>query len=248
MRNIKLTIAYDGTNYHGFQSQKGSGLKTIQETLEKVLSILTKEQITVTGSGRTDAGVHAKGQVVNFHSKTRIPIERFPLAVNSLLPASIVVKKAEEVSLEFHARFQAKRKTYCYTIYNERVMDPFWRFYAYHVPVKLDVEEMRKACAFFLGSHDFHGFCASDTAVRDFVRTIDTCSIACEGSLVRFTVAGDGFLYNMVRIMAGTLLEVGKKKRRVEEVQQILRVGQRVAAGATLPPQGLCLLSVEYEP
>lgn len=247
MRNIKLTIAYDGTNYHGFQTQKGSGLNTIQETLEKALSILTKEKITVTGSGRTDAGVHARGQVVNFYSNTRIPIERFPLAANSLLPASIVVKDAEDVSPEFHARFQAKRKTYCYTIYNERVMDPFWCYYAYHVPVDLDIDEMGKACTFFMGSHNFRGFCASDTVVKDFVRTIDHCSITREGPLVRFTVAGDGFLYNMVRIMAGTVLEVGKKKRRAEEVREILRQGQRVAAGATLPPQGLCLLSVEYE-
>jgi len=246
MRNIKLTIAYDGTEFHGFQIQTGTGLKTIQGTLEKVLSILTKEQITVIGAGRTDAGVHARGQVVNFFSNTRIPVERFPVAVNSLLPASIVVREAEEVGPDFHARFQAIRKTYCYTIFNEQIMDPFWRFYAYHVPVPLDIAAMEKACAFFLGRHDFRGFCASDTAVKDFVRTIEACSLKQDGPLIRLTVTGDGFLYNMVRIMAGTVLEVGKKKRGAEEIPELLQEGRRAAAGATLPPWGLCLLSVEY--
>jgi tRNA pseudouridine38-40 synthase len=138
MRNIKLIISYDGTAYHGFQIQKGTGLKTIQEALEKALGVLTQETVTINGSGRTDAGVHAKGQVVNFSSNTRIPAERLPYAVNSLLPPDIVVIKADDVPDDFHARLGAKRKTYHYTFYNDRFMDPFWRYYAYHVPVKLN--------------------------------------------------------------------------------------------------------------
>lgn len=246
MRNIKLTLAYDGTNYHGFQVQRGTGLKTIQGTLEKALSILTKEETPVIGSGRTDAGVHARGQVVNFFSNSRIPVERFPLAINSLLPSSIVVREAEEVPADFHARFSAKRKTYCYTLYNDRVMDPFWRYYAYHVPVELDGAEMSKACVLFRGKHDFRGFCASDTTVKNFVRTIYACSLAKEDKLWRFTVTGDGFLYNMVRIIGGTLLEVGQGKHPAEEITALLKKRERKAAGITLPSQGLCLLSVDY--
>ena len=246
MRNIKLTLAYDGTNYHGFQVQKGTGLKTIQGTLEKALSILTKEEISVIGSGRTDAGVHARGQVVNFFSNSRIPVERFPLAINSLLPASIVVREAEEVAADFHARFSAKRKTYGYTFYNDRVMNPFWRYYAYHMPVELDWTEMSKGCLLFRGKHDFKGFCAGGTAVKDFVRTIYACSLEKEGEILKFTITGDGFLYNMVRIIGGTLLEIGQGKRAAEEITALLKKGERKSAGVTLPPHGLCLLSVDY--
>jgi len=248
MRNIKLTIAYDGTGYHGFQAQKGTGLPTIQEALERVLGILTKEQVTVIGSGRTDTGVHAWGQVVNFHSKTRIPAERLPLAANSLLPPSIVVRKAEDVPPDFHARFDAVSKTYCYTIYNDRIMLPFWRNYAYHVPVALDTVQMKKACAYLEGRHDFSAFCASGTAVKNYVRTIEYFRITQEGCLLKFAVTGDGFLYNMVRIMVGTVLDVGKNKLSPEDIPEILKAQNRVAAGTTLPPQGLCLMNVEYPP
>lgn len=246
MRNIKLVLAYDGTKYHGFQIQNRTELKTIQGMLEKALSILTKEEIAVIGSGRTDAGVHARGQVVNFHSKTQIPTERLPMAVNSLLPADIVVLEAQDVPAGFHARFEAIRKTYCYTIYQGRFMDPFWRCYAYHVPQALDMAEMGKACTMFRGSHDFRGFCARGTAVKDFVRTIYNCSLEKEEKLLKFTVTGNGFLYNMVRIMGGTLLEVGKGKYKAEKIVELLKTGDRTLAGMTLPPQGLCLLSVEY--
>ncbi|MFZ5754000.1 MAG: tRNA pseudouridine(38-40) synthase TruA, partial [Bacillota bacterium] len=209
MRNIKLVLAYDGTNYHGFQKQNNTRLKTIQGTLEDALRVLTKEEVKVIGSGRTDAGVHAQGQVVNFLSHTTIPPERFPLALNSVLPSDIVVWEAEDVPQEFHARFDAVKKTYRYTIYNDRHLSPFWRYFAYHVPVPLDIERMSVAAREFQGTHDFRGFCAKDTAVKDFVRTIYTCQVEKEGPLVTITVTGDGFLYNMVRIMTGTLIEVG---------------------------------------
>jgi tRNA pseudouridine38-40 synthase len=246
MRNLKLVLAYDGTKYHGFQIQNKTHLKTIQGTLERALCTLTQEEIAVIGSGRTDAGVHARGQVVNFHSTTCIPAERLPLAVNSLLPPDIVVLAAEDVPEDFHARFDAQRKTYCYTIYNRRMMDPFWRYYAYHVPIFLDTLEMGRACQLFEGSHDFSGFCARDTAVKNYVRTIYACSLQKEENLLKFTVTGNGFLYNMVRIMGGTLLEVGKGKVKAAEITELLQTGDRTLAGMTLPPQGLCLLSVEY--
>lgn len=246
MRNVKMTLAYDGTRYHGFQIQKGTGLMTIQEKLETALFTLTQEETAVTGSGRTDAGVHAEGQVINFLTKSSIPPERFPLAANSLLPPDIVVWKAEDVAPEFHARFDAKGKTYRYTIYNDRHLSPFWRFYAYHVPVQLDLEKMVQASGLFLGTHDFRGFCAKDTAVKDFVRTIFKCDVVKEGPLLSISIKGSGFLYNMVRIMVGTLLEVGQGKRDPQEIGVLLNERERKLSGATLPPQGLCLCEVEY--
>jgi len=247
MRNFKLVVAYDGTRYHGFQIQKGTRLPTIQGTLEQALTILTKEEIKITGAGRTDAGVHAQGQVVNFLSNTLVPVERFPLAVNSLLPEDIVVLQAEEVPVDFHACFSAERKTYCYTFYNSRMRDPFCRYFAFRVPVSLDLTEMNKACRLFVGEHDFSGFCASGSAVKNFTRTIYNCFIEKEDKIIRFLVTGNGFLYNMVRIMAGTLLEIGQGKRKAEDVANLLQKGQRKLSGITLPPQGLCLLSVGYD-
>lgn len=246
MRNIKLTLAYDGTNYHGFQVQKGTGLKTIQEELEKALATLTGHSVTVYGSGRTDAGVHARGQVVNFFSESSIPVERLPLAVNSLLPRDIVVWQAEEAAEAFHARYSAKRKTYCYTIYNDRFPLPFWRLYAYHVPLPLNIEKMSEGASCFLGTHDFEAFSAKGTAVKDFIRTIYSCRVEVDGALVKIIVEGDGFLYNMVRIMTGTLLEIGQEKREPEEIALLLAAAQRKEAGMTVPPHGLCLHSVEY--
>lgn len=246
MRNIKMVLAYDGTRYHGFQVQNRTGLKTIQEELEKALYMLTGEKTSIYGSGRTDAGVHAKGQVVNFFSSSSIPPERFPLALNSLLPRDIVVWQAADVPPDFHARYSAKKKTYCYTIYNDRHMSPFWRLYAYHVPVQLDVERMRHGAKEFLGEHDFSAFCAKDTTAKDFVRNVYECQIEKEGPLLRIVVAGDGFLYNMVRIMAGTLLELGEHKRLAEEIPDLFKKKERRLSGRTLPPQGLCLCSVEY--
>ncbi|MGI6588243.1 MAG: tRNA pseudouridine(38-40) synthase TruA [Peptococcia bacterium] len=248
MRNFKLVLAYEGTHYHGFQIQKGTGLPTIQGALEKALSVLTQEEIKVIGAGRTDAGVHARGQVVNFYSKTKIPVEKLPLAVNTLLPRDIAVVEAKVVPLDFHASFNARRKTYIYLFYNDRIRDPFWHRYACHVPVPLKaIKEMEKACQIFKGKHDFRGFCASATTAKSFTRTIYACSIEKVEKIIKFMVTGDGFLYNMVRIMGGTILEVGQGKRKAEEIACLLQDGQRQLAGVTLPPQGLYLLSVEYD-
>lgn len=247
MRNIKLSLAYDGTKYHGFQKQNNTTLKTIQDELEKALSKITNESIIVNGSGRTDAGVHAKGQVVNFFSSTTIPSERISRAVNSVLPPDIRVWQAEDMPQDFHARFAAKRKTYCYTIYNDRQMSPFWRYYAYHVPVSLDTNKMKKGAENFVGTHDFHGFCAKNTAVNDYVRTIFSCQIEKEECLLRLYITGSGFLYNMVRIVMGTLLEIGKGKRDPEDIIALIKAKNRKLSGITLPPQGLCLFSVVYE-
>lgn len=246
MRNIKMTLAYDGTAYHGFQVQNRTGLATIQEELEKALARLTGEKVSVFGSGRTDAGVHALGQVINFFSKTRIPAERFPLAINSLLPRDIVVREALDAEPGFHARFSAKRKTYRYIIYNDRYPLPFWRNYSYHVPVSLNIERMSEGAAAFLGLHDFRAFCAQGTAVADFERSIFDCRVGKKGPLLHIIVTGDGFLYNMVRIMTGTLLEIGENKRSPADIARLLQDGDRRKAGRTLPPHGLCLWSVEY--
>jgi len=246
MRNLKMTLAYDGTGYHGFQKQQGTGLKTIQETVEEALSLLTRETVLIHGSGRTDAGVHAEGQVISFQSETRIPAERFPLAVNSVLPRDIRVLECSEAAADFHARFTAKRKTYCYKLFNERHLSPFWRYYAYHVPIPLELARMEAGAAAFVGTHDFRGFCAKDTAVKDFTRTIYHAEVSREGSLIVFRVTGNGFLWNMVRIMMGTLLEIGEGKRAPEEIPTLLAAGERKLSGVTVPPQGLYLVSVEY--
>lgn len=246
MRNIKMTVAYDGTLYHGFQRQEGTGLSTIQESLEQALSILAQEKIIVEGSGRTDAGVHAMGQVISFQTKSKITAKRFPLAANTLLPRDIRVLSCEDVEPDFHARFAAKKKTYCYKLYNERHMWPFWRLYAFHVPVKLDVASMQEAARLFEGTHDFQGFCAKGTKVKNFTRTIFDCQVKQEEAMITMEVTGNGFLWNMVRVMMGTLLEVGKGKRAAQDITLLLDAGERTLAGMTVPPHGLYLVAVEY--
>lgn len=246
MRNIKMCLAYDGTNYHGFQSQKGTGLKTVQEEIEKAVLKLTGEHRNIYGSGRTDAGVHAAGQTVNFFSNTKIPQERIPLAMNSVLPRDIVVLNAFDMPEDFHARYSAKEKTYCYTIYNERHLSPFWRLYSYHVPVMLDKDKMSAAAGRFIGEHNFKAFCAQNDNDKDYTRIIYDLIIEKDGPILSFTITGNGFLYNMVRIITGTLLEIGQGKKQPEDVSRILLSSQRKEAGATLPPQGLCLIRVTY--
>lgn len=241
-----MVVAYDGIRYHGFQAQNRTGLKTVQGELEQALETLTGEEISIIGSGRTDAGVHAWGQVVNFRSGTRIPEEKVPFALNSILPRDITVREAEDVPEDFHARYSAKKKTYCYTVYNDRHMSPFWRQYAWHVPVGLDAGNMRAAAAEFIGEHDFTAFCANNTEDGNYVRRIYAFTVETQGPLVRFTVTGSGFLWNMVRIMTGTLLEVGKGKRSPEDITALLLAKERRRAGMTLPPQGLCLQEVIY--
>lgn len=248
MRHLKLIVAYDGTNYHGWQVQRESDGPTVQGTLEAALYRLTGERVRVTAASRTDAGVHAWGQVVNFATESRIPVERFPLAMNSVLPADVVVRRAEEVGEDFHARFQARRKIYRYVIYNSRVPSPFWRRYAWFIPVHLDQELMREGAGRLVGRHDYRSFCASGSPVRTFVRTVDMLNVERRDNLIYITIAADGFLYNMVRIIAGTLVEVGQGKRSPASLAGTLAARRRETAGETAPPQGLCLLRVDYGP
>ncbi|GAB6158671.1 tRNA pseudouridine(38-40) synthase TruA [Desulfotomaculum varum] len=247
MKNIKLTVAYDGTNYHGFQEQRGTGLATVQEVLENTLSKIAKDTIQVIGAGRTDAGVHAWGQVVNFRSRHwPVPAEKIHLAMNALLPDDIKVLQAEEVPLDFHARFSATAKTYRYSIYNHRVMSPLHRLYCYHEPRLLDVRAMREGAAYLVGTHDFKSFQAQGTPVKDTVRTIYRAEILSEPPLIHLYLRGTGFLYNMVRIITGTLLDIGTGKIQPSDMAHIIAARDRTLAGTTVPPQGLCLMEVEY--
>ena len=246
-RCIVLTVAYDGSGFYGFQSQAGTGLPTIQESLENAIHKLTGERLSVEGSGRTDTGVHAWGQVVHFFSTNAIPPERWKLALIPYLPESIVIRESHEADIGFHARFSAKKKTYLYQFYNAPTPSPFYRRFAYHVRYALDLPAMREACLGFEGSHDFRAFCAAGAKVKSFVREIRSCRLHEEGPLLTLSVSGNGFLWHMVRIIAGTLLKVGAGKRKPEDIPLLLASGDRRRAGPTLPPHGLILHSVEYE-
>lgn len=244
MRRLKVTLQYDGTAYHGFQVQ--GEMPTVQRELERAIASVTGERVRVIGAGRTDAGVHARGQVVHFNTSARIPADRVPMALNSLLPRDIVAVKCEEVPHTFHARYSALSKTYTYTFWNDVFPSPFWRRYSYHVAQRLDDEAMRHAAAGYIGRHDFSAFMATGRPVRSAVRTVWRAEINRAGAWVVFLVEADGFLYNMVRIMAGTLLEVGLRKRSPESVMAAILEGRRTLAGPTLPPHGLCLEMVKY--
>jgi tRNA pseudouridine38-40 synthase len=246
MRNIKATIEYDGTNYHGFQIQVRQNLPTIQGTLESCLMRVLKEHIKINGAGRTDAGVHAEGQVINFYSNTKIPLERLPLAINCQLPDDLVVKTVEEVPLDFHAQYSAKGKYYIYRIFNNRTPSVFYRRYSYFIPYKLNFDLMQEGCLLFEGTHNFKSFSASGTTVKSYVRTIHSVELRQNGDLWEFHIQGTGFLYNMVRIIVGTLLELGKGKRDLASIKEALEIQNRTLAGQTAPPQGLCLKKVFY--
>jgi tRNA pseudouridine38-40 synthase len=247
MNNIKMTIAYDGTKYHGYQEQKGTKLVTIQRVVEDCLKKLAGKEIKITGAARTDAGVHARGQVVNFDATGwPIPVERIPLALNSILPDDIVSLGAQKVSPDFHARYGAKAKTYCYTIYNARVPSPFWRLYSHFEPRFLNIEAMSTAAKYLEGTHDFASFQASGSSSKTTVRTLFRVEICRKKEVVRLSFLGNGFLYNMVRILTGTLLEVGLGKLSPEEIRVILDARERARAGPTAPAHGLCLINVEY--
>ncbi|GAB7387264.1 tRNA pseudouridine(38-40) synthase TruA [Bacillaceae bacterium] len=244
MVRIKLTVSYDGTNYHGFQVQPHG--KTIQGELERALWRLTQRKTAVVGSGRTDAGVHAKGQVVHFDTDSTIPVDRWCLALNSVLPADIVATDAEEVGPTFHARNDVAWKTYRYSVDRSRYPDVFWRRYAFHVPWPLDVPAMKEAAAHLVGEHDFTSFCSARTEIENKVRTLAAIEIVEENHLLHTYVRGNGFLYNMVRIIMGTLLEVGQGKREPEDMRAILLGRDRSLAGVTAPAHGLTLWEVEY--
>lgn len=244
MRNIKLTIEYDGTNYHGWQSQINA--VAVQDVIEGALKKLTGEDCSLTGAGRTDVGVHALGQTANFFTGSRIPAERFSYALNSLLPEDIVVKKSEETSEDFHSRYSAKGKKYRYMIYNSGFPSALLRNRAYHVPYKLNFQSMQDATSFFLGTHDFSAFKSTGSSVKTNIRTITDVSLIRNREIIEFEISGDGFLYNMVRIIAGTLVEVGTGKIPVEAIPGIIEKKDRRGAGKTAPAQGLYLIEVFY--
>lgn len=244
MRRVKLIVAYDGTDYCGWQIQP-NGI-TVEEVLNRALSRLTGEEIRVIGASRTDAGVHARGNIAVLDTASTIPAERFAYAVNPLLPEDIVVVKSEEVPQDWHPRYQNSVKTYEYRILNREMPDPLKRKYTWHVSFPLDIDKMREAAEHLKGQHDFRSFCSVHTAVKSTVRTIYTLDIVKSGDEIIIRISGDGFLYNMVRIIAGTLAEVGRGFRTPEDVRDLLTAKEREQAGATAPPQGLTLIRIEY--
>ena len=245
MRNIKLVIEYDGKDFNGWQKQPNK--LNIQGEIENVIANITKEEVELIASGRTDAGVHALGQVANFKTNSQIPIEKFPIAINSQIKNSIRIKSAEEVDERFHSRFNCKRKTYRYVIDNSKYGSAIYRNLSYHVPTKLNVEKMKKAIKYFEGEHDFKAFKSSGTSSKSSVRTIYKAIINEKNENIIIELTGNGFLYNMVRIIVGTLVEVGLGKIEPKEIPDIIESKDRQRAGKTLPPQGLFLLEVEYD-
>lgn len=245
MRNIKLTIEYDGTAYHGWQSQTNA--IAVQDIVTAAVNKLTGESCSITGSSRTDTGVHAIGFVGNFFTEAAIPADKFAFALNTILPEDITIKKSEEVSRDFHARFSANGKTYRYLIYNSTFPSALLRHRAFHVFYPLDVDAMNRAASHFTGTHDFIAFSAAGGSVKTTVRTITRAEVVRKGELIEFTVTGDGFLYNMVRIIAGTLVEVGFGKISPDAISEIIAGLDRRKAGRTAPANGLYLVEVYYD-
>lgn len=244
MRNIKLTIEYDGKDFNGWQKQPNK--LNIQGEIERAIEGVTKEKVELYASGRTDAGVHAFGQVANFKTNSSIPINKMATAINSQLKYSIRIKNAEEVDIGFHSRYNCKEKTYAYVINNEEQASAIFRNMEYHFPKKLDVEKMKEAAIYFIGEHDFAAFKSSGTSSKSSVRTIYNAEVVENNGRIIIKLTGNGFLYNMVRIISGTLLEVGQGTIKPEEIEKIIQEKDRKKAGKTLPPQGLYLVKVEY--
>lgn len=243
MRNIKLTIQYNGKNYCGWQKQNNS--LGVQGTIEQAIKEITSEDIKITGSGRTDAGVHALGQVANFNTESSIPIEKIPSALNSKLPKDISIINAEEMPLDFHSRYCAKGKTYRYMIYNNSYRTPIYNNISYFVKYDLDLEKMQKEAKSLIGTYDFKGFMSSGSSVKDTVRTIYDIQIIKQEDLIVIEVQGNGFLYNMVRIIVGTLVDIGRGRIN-SDMSSIIESKSRSMAGHTAPAQGLFLKKVDY--
>ncbi len=244
MKRIKLTVAYDGTNYCGWQIQK-NGI-TVEEVLNKTLSKFFKEEITVIGASRTDSGVHARGNVAVFDAEVTMPADKISYAINNLLPDDIRIQKSEEVSLDFHPRYCGTRKTYEYKIYNSQFPDPMMRLYSHFVYFHLDEEKMQQAADYLVGEHDFKSFCTPKDEVDNTVRTIYYIKVTREENMVTVCINGNGFLYNMVRIIVGSLLKVGMGMIPPEEIKNILEAKDRTRAGHKAAACGLTLVEVEY--
>lgn len=244
MRNLRLDICYDGTRYRGWQRLPGKD-DTIQGKLETALSRILGESIEISGSGRTDAGVHARGQVANFHCESAMPAKEILENLRRYLPEDIGIYSCRDVSERFHARLNAKEKTYCYRIWNSEMPCVFDRRFVAVMPESLDLCAMEQAAGHLLGQHDFAAFCGNAKMKKSTVRYIRDLTVDRHGNEVRITVTGNGFLHNMVRILVGTLVEVGRGERDPESIPQLFG-GKRAEAGFLAPPQGLCLMEVYY--
>jgi tRNA pseudouridine38-40 synthase len=244
VRNIALTLSYDGSAYHGWQRQANA--LTVQEVLETTLERVLQEKVHVIGCGRTDARVHAQTYVANFRTVSNIPPERLPFALNSLLPRDVAVSGAAYVPFEFHAVFSCVRKEYTYKVLNSAIRDPFWERRAWWIPQKLDVGQMRLAAAEFVGSHDFAAMRSVGTDTKTTVRTIFAFDILENSGIIGLRIAANGFLYNMARAIAGTLVYVGQGKLKPADIGAILVGGERSKGGPTAPPEGLYLTAAEY--
>jgi tRNA pseudouridine38-40 synthase len=245
VRNIKLVIAYDGTAYHGWQTQLNKA--TIQETIENAISTITKQKVDLTGSGRTDSGVHALGQVANFKADTKIPEDKMKIALNANLPLDIRILESVDVDIDFNSRFDALDKTYMYQIYNDRVQSPFYARYSCFIPQILNIDKMEEALHLIIGTHDFKGFMATGSNVKTTVRTVYDAKLLKKGKMLRIYINGDGFLYNMIRIIAGTLIDIGKGTKSTSCIEEAIINKDRKALGQTAVPQGLFLINVNYK-
>lgn len=244
MRNIKITIEYDGTNYVGWQRQK-NGI-SVEEKIETAIGKITEEEPRIIGASRTDAGVHAKGQTANFHTLSNIPALKFASAINSKLPCDIVILEAQEEAEDFHSRYSSIGKKYSYKILNRKQPIAYLRNYVEHCPYNLDFEAMKNASMAFLGKHDFAAFKSTGGSAKTSVRTIGDIDLVRDGDLITLYIEGDGFLYNMVRIIAGTLMDVGRGKIPSGGIKDIIDSGDRNRAGKTAGARGLCLEKVYY--
>lgn len=244
MKNIKIIIEYDGTNYCGWQKQEG--LKTIEGEIEKAIYKSTGQNVKLYASGRTDAGVHAMAQVANFKIDTTIPAERIKYPLNDKLPEDIVIIKSEEVDYNFHSRFNAKSKTYKYLIYQNETRSALLRNCAYHTDYKLNLEEMKKSLKYLIGRKDFTSFTAIRSNEEKNIRTIFSADLYQDKDFIVFEIKGNGFLHNMVRIIVGTLIEIGYGKRKADDMKNIIEKKDRLSAGKTVSSCGLYLKEVEY--
>ena len=244
MRNIKLTIRYDGTRYAGWQSQE-NGL-AMQDVIQGAIKQITGKRASLIGSGRTDAGVHAEAQVANFRTSSKIPLEKIRMALNSMLPRDIAVTCVEEAGPKFNAQKSARSKVYRYTIMNNDYMDPLIRHFAAKCFYKLDIKAMRRAAKYLTGRHDFKSFQTSDSPRKSSIRTVKNIKIEKSGDLVYIYIEADGFLYNMVRSIVGTLVEVGRGKFEIARVRKIVLQRDRRFSGPTMPAKGLCMIAVKY--
>ena len=245
MKRVRMIISYDGTNYCGWQTQI-NGI-TVEEIINRELTRLLGEEIAVIGASRTDSGVHAIGNVAVFDTETKIPPEKISFALNQRLPEDIRIQKSEEVSTDFHPRYCNSKKTYEYKILNRRFPNPMVRLYTHFVYMPLDVELMKEAAGYIVGEHDFASFCSAGSQVKTTVRTIYELDINKENDIIEIKISGNGFLYNMVRIIVGTLMKVGLKVYPPEHVKEIIEAKDRYMAGPKAPAKGLTLVGIEYQ-